>query len=201
MHASLLPRWRGGAPIQAAILHGDQQTGITIMQMDPGLDTGPIISQEAIPIRPDDTGGSLDSRLAQLGANLLKTTLPGFLAGEIQPRPQTEDHATYAPLLKKQDGALDFEETARTLVRRVQAFTPWPGTFTIWKGQNLKILAARAVQTPGGDISGLAPGDHTAYGEWPAIATQHGLLVLEQVQPAGKKPVAGDDFLRGARDW
>jgi methionyl-tRNA formyltransferase len=201
VHASLLPRWRGGAPIQAAILHGDQQTGISIMQMDPGLDTGPIISQEAIPIRPDDTGGSLDSRLAQLGANLLVTTLPRFLTGDIQPQPQSEDLATYAPLLKKQDGALDFEETAIALERRVRAFNPWPATFTIWKGQNIKILAARAAQWPDNDISGLAPGDHTSYGEWPAIMTHDGLLVLERVQPAGKKPLAGDNFLRGARDW
>jgi methionyl-tRNA formyltransferase len=201
VHASLLPLWRGGAPIQAAILNGDRETGVTIMQMDAGLDTGPIISQEAIPIQPEDTGGSMDSRLARLGANLLQATLPEYLAGNLLPQPQAEDQATFAPLLAKQDGLLDFNESAQALTRRVQAFSPWPGTFTTWKGQTLKILGARAVPEPVRVPDRLAPGDRTTLGGWPAIVAREGLLVLEKVQPAGKRPLAGDEFLRGARDW
>ncbi len=133
VHASLLPRWRGGAPIQAAILNGDRETGVTIMQMDAGLDTGPIISQEAIPIQPEDTGGSMDSRLAQLGANLLQATLPEFLAGNLLPQPQAEDQATFAPLLAKQDGLLDFNEF------RSGAYPAGTGVFPLaWDIYNLE---------------------------------------------------------------
>ena len=108
VHGSLLPRGRGAAPIQAAILNGDKETGITIMKMDPGVDTGPILSQRAIPIAPDETGGSLFEKMATIGAELLLETLPKYLSGEIQPRPQPEEGATYAPMLKKEDGLLDF---------------------------------------------------------------------------------------------
>ena len=148
VHASLLPRWRGAAPIQAALLAGDEQTGITIMKMDPGVDTGPILSQRAGAIYPDDTTGSLAARLAQLGAELLVECLPAFLSGSLTPQPQDESQATYAPMLKKEDGQLDFHQSAEQLARLVRAFNPWPGAYILWRGQLLKIHHAHAVEAP-----------------------------------------------------
>jgi methionyl-tRNA formyltransferase len=196
VHASLLPRWRGAAPIQAAILNSDSETGITIMKLDPGMDTGPILGQRKIRIGPGDTAGTLSIRLADLGAMLLLEVLPKYLGGEIQPIPQDDTLATYAPKLAKADGKLDFYKTARDLARQVRAFNPWPGSFTTWQGQILKIHQAH-------DISDLSvpPGQPTEYQDFPAIGTQNGLLVLDEVQPAGKQTMPGEVFLRGARTW
>jgi len=196
VHASLLPRWRGAAPIRAAILHGDEQSGVTIMRMDPGVDTGPILSQRAITIRPDDTSETLSARLAELGAELLLETLPGYLDGKITPSPQDDSLATYAPMLKKEDGNLDFNQTAVQLARRVRAFYPWPGAFTNWNGNMLKIQRVRPVL----EIS-ATPGKRLVHHKLPAFGTGQGILVLEEVQPAGKKPMPGEVFLRVARDW
>ena len=146
VHGSLLPRWRGAAPIQAAILAGDQETGITIMKMDSGVDTGPMLSQRAMPIKPDDTAGSLFERMSTLGAELLMETLPGYLDGTIQPWPQPEEGVTYAPMLKKEDGLLDFTRPAEELARRVRAFNPWPGAFFEWQGGVMKVHQAHAVE-------------------------------------------------------
>jgi methionyl-tRNA formyltransferase len=200
VHASLLPRWRGAAPINAAILHGDQQTGVTIMRMDVGVDTGPLISQRAIAIEPGETALSLSERLAALGADLLVESLPGYLSGELPPRPQDISQATYAPMLKKEDGELDFKLEAAELERKVRAFQPWPGTFTFWQNGPLKVLRARCVFDPEIE-AGLAPGEHTISHGLPAICTAQGMLVLEELQPAGKKPLAGKTFLQGARNW
>lgn len=196
VHASLLPRWRGAAPINAAILHGDPQTGVTIMQMDPGLDTGPILNMEAITIGPEETAGELSDRLAELGAKLLVETLPGYISGAITPRPQPEDSSTYAPMLSKSDGKLDFQQDAPSLARKVRAFQPWPGTYTTWKGQPLKVHQAYAVEKPSG-----TPGIHTIVQDLPAIFCKQGALVLPTLQPAGKKAMPGKVFLNGARDW
>lgn len=196
VHASLLPRWRGAAPINAAILHGDPQTGVTIMQMDAGLDTGPILSMQAIPIGSAETAGELSDRLADIGAQLLVETLPGYISGEIIPKPQPEDGSTYAPMLSKSDGELDFQQDAASLARKVRAFNPWPGTFTPWKGQPLKIHQAYAVDKPSG-----SPGNHTIVQGLPAIFCGQGTLVLQSLQPAGKKAMPGKVFLNGARDW
>lgn len=200
VHASLLPRWRGAAPIQAAILHGDEQTGVTIMRMDPGVDTGPIIQQMAISIQPDETAGELSGRLAELGAKLLTDVLPGYLSGELEPRPQDGDQATYTAVLKKEDGELDFTQPAAWLARQVRAFQPWPGAFTFWQNQPLKISRASTGQSPESEAA-LLPGQHTLYQGQPAICTSQGLLVLERLQPAGKKPMDGKSFLQGARNW
>jgi methionyl-tRNA formyltransferase len=197
VHASLLPRWRGAAPVQAAILNNDAETGITIMLMDPGVDTGPLLSQRALPILPRDTAGTLSERLSRLGGELLLETLPGYLSGEVQPQPQDEAGATYAPMLKKKDGRLDFNQTAGELERRVRAFSPWPGTFMEWQGQPLKIHTASAIS----ESHWNRPGSRCTYAGLPAVGTGRGLLVLEVVQPAGKKAISGQDFLRGARDW
>ncbi len=196
VHASLLPRWRGAAPVNAAILHGDAKTGITIMKMDPGLDTGPLISKRAIPIEPDDTAGSMFDKLATLGAELLIESLPAYLSGDLVPQPQDEALATYAPMLHKADGELDFNQPAVELARKVRAFNPWPGAFFQWSGAALKIQAAHSVEK-----STLSVGIRGIHQNLPAVGTAKGLLVLDKLQPAGKKSMPGEVFLRGAKDW
>ncbi|RPJ50810.1 MAG: methionyl-tRNA formyltransferase [Chloroflexi bacterium] len=196
VHASLLPRWRGAAPIQTAILHGDSRTGATIMVMDPGVDTGPTLAQQPLEILPEDTASSLGERLSVAGADLLIQTLPGYLDGSIQPQPQDDTQATYAPMLKKEEGNLDFTQAAASLERRVRAFNPWPGAFIDWQGQPLKIHRAHAQPC---DRS--LPGQRCILDGLPAISTVQDCLVLDEVQPAGKRPMPGRDFLRGSRDW
>lgn len=201
VHASLLPRWRGAAPIQAAILHGDTETGVTIMKMDPGVDTGPILSQRAIPISREATSGTLSPLLAQLGAELLVESLPAYLSGELYPVPQGGD-ATYAPMIKKADGELDFTQPGEDLERKVRAFNPWPGAFLSWRGGRLKVHRARFLRRDlPGELGSQKPGDLTSAEAYPAIVTSDGLLILEEVQPAGKKSMPGEVFLRGARNW
>lgn len=195
VHASLLPRWRGAAPINAAILHGDEETGITIMKMDAGLDTGPILSQRSMRIKPDETAGSLFDKLSALGTDLLLDTLPGYLAGEIQPRPQPKVGSTYAPMLKKEDGLLDFSHPARELERKVRAFNPWPGAYFEWDGNLLKVHSASI------GLGKMRAGDRGIYLGLPAVGTSENLLVLGEVQPAGKKSMPGKAFLAGARNW
>ncbi len=196
VHASLLPRWRGAAPIQAAILAGDRETGITIMRMDEGVDTGPILSQRAIAIRPDDTAATLGARLADLGAELLLETLPIYLKGKITPQPQPEGGATRAPLLKKEDGRLDFTRPVVELERRVRAMFPWPVAFMEWEGGRLRVLRARV-----GEGSSPGPGTRFVVQERPAVGALDGVLILEEVQPAGRKAMPGKAFLAGARQW
>jgi methionyl-tRNA formyltransferase len=198
IHASLLPRWRGAAPIQAAILNGDAQTGITIMKMDAGVDTGGILSQRTIPILGDDTAATLGERLAEVGASLLGETLPGYLSGEIIPLPQDDNLATYAPMLNKEDGLLDFNQPARALERRIRALQPWPGAYILRHGEMLKIQSAKVVSF---ESQRLAPGETIRWNGQPAIATSDGLLVLESVQPAGKRSMSGLEFIRGAKQW
>ena len=196
IHASLLPRWRGAAPINAAILAGDEETGVTIMKMDVGLDTGPMLAMKKIRIRRDDTAGSIFQTLSTLGANLLIETLPEYLAGNITPTPQPEEGSTYAPMLKKQDGLLDFTRPADELERRVRAMNPWPGAWFEWNGNVLKVLRASV-----SEAKGLGIGSRLIVEGRPAIMSADGVLVLDEVQPAGKKMMSGKSFLSGARDW
>ncbi|MBT3338493.1 MAG: methionyl-tRNA formyltransferase [Anaerolineae bacterium] len=196
IHGSLLPRWRGAAPIQASILAGDAETGITIMMMDEGIDTGDMLAKRAIPIADGDTTGTLFDKLAPLGADLLVDTLPKYLSGEIKPQPQPEEGSTYAKMLKKADGHLDFSQTAEELERRVRAFSPWPGTFFEWNSKPLKVHRAHV---DGGKSPGI--GSKLKVEGVPAIGTSEGILVLEQIQPAGKKPMDGKSFLAGGREW
>jgi methionyl-tRNA formyltransferase len=195
VHASLLPRWRGAAPINAAILHGDEETGITIMKMDVGLDTGPILTQRSIRLTPEDTAGSVFEKLSQLGADLLIETLPDYLSGKIQPVPQPEEGSTYAPMLKKEEGQLDFTRPAEELERRVRAFNPWPGAFMDFDGTLLKIHRAHL------EAGTVEAGQKLIYRDQPAVGTADGLLILDEVQPAGKKTMSGKAFLAGARQW
>ena len=198
VHASLLPRWRGAAPISAAILAGDDVTGVTIMRMDAGLDTGPILAQREELIQPNDTRATLKERLAQIGAELLIETLPVYLAGKLVPRPQLEEGVTYADQLRKEDGRLDWSLSAIELDRRVRAFAPWPGAFTTWQGQRLKILRALPMRDWRGDAP---PGTVFALADESVVATGKGALRLEEVQLAGKRPADIAAFLRGQRSF
>jgi methionyl-tRNA formyltransferase len=201
VHASLLPRWRGAAPIQAAILNRDERTGITIMKMDAGIDTGGILNQQAIAIQEDDTAGTLGKRLAELGAVLLLKTLAQYLAGQLVPRKQNDELATYAPMLKKEDGLLDFNRPAEELECQVRATQPWPGSYFLHNGVMLKIQRASVLPHPVTGSENATPGGLTCVKDYPAVYTSDGLLILEIVQPAGKRIMPGSDFLRGAKDW
>lgn len=196
VHASLLPRWRGASPINAAIFAGDSQTGVTIMKMGPGLDDGPILNQASISIGPDDTAGTLSDRLAELGANLLVETIPPYMGGEFVPQPQDPNLVTYARMLEKKSGELDFNQPADDLARKVRAYSPWPGTFTTWDGKRLLIHESFSipVTSPGVGVFLTFEGN-------PAIGTRQGILVMKTLQLAGKKSVSGEEFLRGTPSW
>jgi methionyl-tRNA formyltransferase len=196
VHGSLLPRWRGSAPIQAAILNGDAETGITIMRMDPGIDTGQILSQKSVQISSESTTGSLAVILSELGADLLMDTLIPYLSGELVPQPQDDAQATYAPMIKKADGLLDFSQLADQLERKVRAFNPWPGAFTYWDNHILKIHRAHVA-----DLPSQSTGRKIIYQALPAITTANGLLVLDELQLAGRTVQTGKVFLQGARNW
>ncbi len=194
VHASLLPRGRGAAPIAYAILEGDSETGITIMKMDSGLDTGPILSQHPVAITADETAATLHNRLAELGAAVLPGTLLGYLAGTLIPRPQPSEGVTLAPTLRKDQGAIDWSHSAVRIDRQVRAYTPWPGAFTHLHGAILKVNAGYPLP----DIEEpLPPGTLTVYRGDLAVVTGCGLYVPGIVQPAGKKPMTGQAFLAG----
>ena len=201
VHASLLPRWRGAAPIPAAILAGDKQTGATIMVMDPGVDTGPILSQSTIAITPEDTSETLQPKISRLGAELLLETLPGYFNYSITPIDQDDSQATYAPMLTKQDGELDFTSSAIALERIIRAYTPWPGTFMKWKDATLKVHRASVNLNSLQEIMSLDPGTRIIINKTPAVITSQGILILDAVQPAGKKIMPGRAFLQGVKDW
>jgi methionyl-tRNA formyltransferase len=196
IHASLLPRWRGAAPIHAAIRAGDPETGVTIMKMDAGLDTGPMLSKAVVPIAPDATGQTLHDALSEVGARLLIETLPAYFSGALLPQPQPDDGVTFAPQIEKAEGRIDWTGEAGHIERTVRAFTPWPGTFTVWDGQTLKILRG-AVVNEADKPPGASPGTVVAYGEGAAVVTGRGLFIPLDVQLAGKKATPIEAFLRG----
>jgi methionyl-tRNA formyltransferase len=196
VHASLLPRWRGAAPVAAAIRAGDAETGITIMQMDVGLDTGPMLAWRTIPIRPDHNRDTLTAELAELGADLLLETLPGWLAGQIEPQPQDDNLATLAPRLKKEEGIIDWTRPAVEIERQVRAFYPWPGSFTQGSRGPFQVYAvelAPEVTTPAGSAAGTVfKHRRSVY-----VSTGQGALRLITVQPAGKRAMPAEAMLNG----
>ncbi len=185
IHASLLPRWRGAAPIQAAILAGDAESGITVMQMEAGLDTGPMLLREAVPITPRTTGASLHDALAEIGAGLILRALDEWPA----PVPQPAEGVTYAPKLERADARLDWAQPAVALDRRVRAFDPWPGTATTLAGATLKVLAAEPVDGKG--PAGMTLDDRLT------VACGQGALRLLRVQLPGRAALPAEAFLRG----
>lgn len=193
LHASLLPRHRGASPIQAAILAGDATSGVTTMLMDEGLDTGPILLQAPVPVRDDDTAGSLGQRLATVGAELVVETLEGLVSGTLQPRPQDPAAATTTRLIRKEDGQIDWSAATAVIERQVRAFQPWPSAYTFVDGTRLQVWAAEA-----GAETEAAPGTVVRADEHLEVACGDGRrLRLLQVQRAGGRPVSAADFLRG----
>ncbi len=186
VHGSVLPRWRGAAPIAAAILAGDVEAGVSIMRMDAGVDTGPMLSAAYLPIAADDTTGTLTPKLAALGADLLARTLPRWLAGELAPIPQPEEGATYAPRITKEEGQIDWSEPAVLIERRVRAYQPWPTAYTRWNGQGLKMLRARADQ--GSGIRDQGSGDRSPTGR---------LRVVRNQEPSLRKKPEARGWSRG----
>jgi methionyl-tRNA formyltransferase len=191
VHASLLPRYRGAAPIQHAILRGETETGITIMQMEAGLDSGPIIHQVPTQIEPEETAGQLTQRLADLGGAALNHALSLFSGGLARPQPQDHARATFAPKVDREMARLIWERDAATLVRQVRAFDPAPGAWTMLNGAPLKVFSAREVPGTG------APGDVLAAGERLVVAAARGAIAISEVQPAGKNRLTVEAWVRG----
>jgi methionyl-tRNA formyltransferase len=199
IHASLLPRYRGVSPIAEAILHGDTETGVTIMLIDAGVDTGPILLKRTMPIAEEDTTGSLTIKLAELGAIALLEALPLWIEGRITPQPQDERLASYTHMLRKEDGEISWEHPAVELARAVRAYTPWPGAYTYWHGKLLKIVSAHpALLEP---AQQLKPGTvilHKEDGRQVlSVVTADGLLVVDSLQLEGKKAMSASEFMRG----
>lgn len=196
VHGSLLPKYRGAAPIQWAIVNGERETGVTTMLIDEGLDTGPTLLSRSLPIGAEETAADLEPRLARLGAEVLVETLNGLGAGTLQPVPQDHARATLAPIIKKEDGRIDWSQPADVLARRVRGFHPWPGTFATWRGQPLKVLRARpeagATATPGEIVETGRDGLLVACG-------QGTRLRLLEVQPESRRAMSAADFAAGAR--
>jgi methionyl-tRNA formyltransferase len=191
VHASLLPRWRGAAPIQRALLAGDGETGITIMQMDSGLDTGPILLQQAIPLRPKMNSGELSERLAALGADLILKALDGVAGGALAARPQPSDGVTYAAKLRREEARLDWRLPATQLERQVRAFDPWPGAYFCGRGERIRVLLADADPQ-----SGAAP-PGTVLDEQLSVACSVGVLRPLRLQRPGRGALDTAAFLRG----
>lgn len=196
-HASLLPRWRGASPITFAILAGDATTGVTLMKMDAGLDTGDILTARSIPIAPDDTTGSLTEKLSQLGSQMLLDTIPAYLKGKLSSTPQDNTRATMTRLVAKEDGQIKWDTSATYIERMVRAYQPWPTAFTHYRDEQFKILRAAVFQSNAPEI----PGAVLQIGKDIGVATGKGILLLHQVQLAGKRAMSAGEFARGQREF
>lgn len=192
VHASLLPRWRGAAPVQRALLAGDSETGVTIMQMDKGLDTGPIVMQRALPIPPEATAGGLTEALARLGGAAIVETLERAAHGPLKSHPQPQEGVTYAAKLRREEGHLDWRRPAAELARQVRAFDPWPGAYFDFRGERIRVLAATALAGSAGGPPG------TVLDERLSVACGDGVLRFSRLQRAGRAALAVEDFLRGS---
>jgi methionyl-tRNA formyltransferase len=197
IHPSLLPRYRGPTPVAGAILAGDAETGVTIMQLDARMDSGPILAQERVPLPPDAHAAPLTDQLFSLGAGLLVDTIARFAAGALVPAAQDDTQASYTRLLTRSDGQVDWNVPAVQIERMTRAYDPWPGVFTIWRGHTLRIITVRPLA---GWQGHEMPGTLIATPATPTVATGEGALELLVVQPAGKRPMAAAEWRRGLRD-
>jgi len=193
LHPSLLPRHRGAIPVPAAILAGDPETGVTLMRMDTGLDTGPVVAQDRVPLGGTETAPELEARLAEIAADLLDRSLGPWLRADLPAVPQPAEGVTLTRPLRRDDGRLDPSLTAPALERQVRAYQPWPGTFLELDGKRLVVGAVSVAPGMPGDV----PGTLVMHGRVPALATADGRLLLEVVTPPGRKPMSGADWLRG----
>lgn len=194
LHASLLPKYRGAAPIQWAIANGETVTGVTTMRIDAGLDTGDILLQQQLAIEPDDTAETLAPRLASIGADLMAGTLRGLQSGTVHPSPQDNAHATLAPILKKEDGMVDFSRSATDILNRIRGFQPWPGAYTEFRGKTLQIIKARQA------TGALPPAQlHLQANQLLVGCGHNSVLELLEIQLEGKKRSSPGDFVRGYR--
>jgi len=194
IHGSLLPRWRGAAPIHRAILAGDSETGVTIMQMNAGLDTGDMLLKRAIPITPEDTTETIHDQLAELGAQALLETLEGLASGTIRPEAQDDELANYADKLSKEESLIDWQQPAEAIARKIRAFNPWPVAQTPYEGRNIRIWMA----TPLDSTHSAQPGTVMAESaEGIDIAAGEGILRVTVIQMPGGKPMSAQDFLNG----
>ncbi|MGQ9876051.1 MAG: methionyl-tRNA formyltransferase [Chloroflexus sp.] len=195
IHPSLLPLYRGPTPVAGAILAGETVTGVTIMLLDPGMDSGPILAQAVVDLPPTARAGQLTDELFRIGADLLVQVLPRYARGEIEPRPQDHSRATVTKMLKKEDGRIDWSLPAIVIERMTRAYDPWPGAYTFWRGQPLRIIKAAVVAAEGvrapGTVSGRSGGGH------PLVQTGNDALELIEVQPAGRRPMSGSAWLAG----
>jgi methionyl-tRNA formyltransferase len=201
VHPSLLPRHRGASPIATAILRGDKTTGVTIMLLDAGMDTGPILKQREVPISDEDTSGLLGAKLSQVGGQLLIETLPLWIEGQIKPRPQDNSKASYSKMIKKEDGEVDWRLSAEELWRRVRAFDPWPGCYARWQGKRLELVKVLPLygekSTEPGRVIALVPPAPVTVG----VETGDGILGLVRIQLEGKRELSAEEFVRGQRDF
>jgi len=205
VHGSLLPKYRGAAPIQWAVINGERETGVTIMVMDAGLDTGAILEQAVVPISEEDTAGDVAVRMAELGGGLLVSTLTRWMAGTIDAQPQDDSEATLAPILKKEDGLLDWSQSATILSNRIRGVSPWPGGYTFVEGERWGIWKVQ-VEEPEGDWAGVSSDAPHAPGTIIGVTKQglhvqtgQGVLRVIDIQPANKKRLAVRDYLAGHR--
>ncbi|MFW2386815.1 MAG: methionyl-tRNA formyltransferase [Polyangiales bacterium] len=195
VHASLLPRWRGAAPIQWSIVHGDAETGVTLMQMDEGMDTGAILASSSTPIAADDDAATLSERLSKMGAELLGAELPRYVAGELNPTPQDGALATMAPLLHKEDGRIDWHKSARGVYNQIRGMNPWPGAHTVLGERRIKVHRAIASTL---DPEGATPGQVIALDpEGILVACAEGTLEIQELQESGRKRVDARSFASG----
>jgi methionyl-tRNA formyltransferase len=204
LHASLLPKYRGAAPIQWAIANGESVTGVTTMRIDAGLDTGDMLMQAELPVGADDTAVSLGPKLAAIGANLMVETLRGLESGEIRPTPQDHSRATLAPILKKEDGRMDFSRSATELFNRLRGFQPWPGAFTTFKGKALQVHRAHPAQVAVNPMPGQAPGQIVIDGTRLFVRcggskNEATALELIEIQLEGKRRMTAAEFINGYR--
>lgn len=201
VHPSLLPRHRGAAPVASAILAGDEMSGVSIMLMDKGLDTGPVLAECPVPIAAEDTTFSLTEKLAVAGAHLLSDVLPRWISGEITPKPQDESLATYSSPISREDGEIDWHLTALELSRRVRAYEPWPGAYTRWRGKKLKVISAKPLPKRGtsemGRVVALKELPNFPFG----VVTGDGILGVSSLQLEGRRALLAVEFLRGQRDF
>ncbi|MDP4096820.1 methionyl-tRNA formyltransferase [Paenibacillus sp. P96] len=200
VHGSLLPRYRGGAPIQRAIINGEAMTGVTLMYMAEGLDTGDMIAKVEVPIEPEDTSGTVFAKLSSAGAQLLREQLPLLLAGEAERTPQKEDEATYAPNLTREDEKIDWQHSSQAIYNRIRGLVPFSGAFTLWEGNVFKIWGAKVPNAGQSSVGSETPGTVLKLtDEGIEVRTGDGSIWLSEIQPAGKKAMAAGQFARGGQ--